>query len=157
MGTFVITAELAEFLDSGVSILLGTRDKDLRPTCMRAMGAAVEAGTRVVTLFVPEATGAQSLTDIAESGQVAVTFSRVTDYRSVQLKGRVRETRPLTSAESAIQDRYRAAFVEQLYAVGVSRAVTRRIAWAPARAVVFEIDEVYEQTPGPRAGKELAS
>jgi hypothetical protein len=152
----VLTAELAEFLESGVSILVGTRDARLRPTCMRAMGASVDRSIGRVTILLPEACAAQTLGDLRDNGRVAVTFSRPFDHKSVQLKGVCDEIRPSTPEEHALEERYRAAFSEQLYAVGMPRAVTRRMRTTPSVAVVFEVRQLFEQTPGPRAGAPIA-
>lgn len=152
----MLGAELADFVESGVSVLVGTRDARLRPTCMRGMGALVDRATGRITLLLPEGVAAETLANMRDNGLVAVTFSRPIDHRSFQTKGKVVEIRPLTDAEREAQERYRPAFSEQLYAVGVPRGVSKRIRTSPSVAVVFEPNEMYEQTPGPRAGTVLS-
>ena len=60
-----------------------------------------------------------------------------------------------TAADAELQQRYLAAFVDQLYMVGVPRALGRRMRTAPSVAVTFEVEEVFAQTPGPGAGRRL--
>jgi len=87
-GARALPADLAEFLESGISILVGTRDAGLRPATVRAMGAAVQREARSLTLYVPDATGGQTLANLRDNGQIAATFSRAIDHRTIQVKGR---------------------------------------------------------------------
>jgi hypothetical protein len=148
--------ELADFVESGVSILVGTADERLRPACMRALGARVSQDRASVTVFVPEASARAILANLAANGRVAVAFSRPLDHRSIQIKGACLGTRPASADDRGVQERYRAAYFEQLHAVGVPRAVARRIAWWPSVAVDVRVTELYEQTPGPGAGRRLS-
>jgi hypothetical protein len=45
--------------------------------------------------------------------------------------------------------------MEQLAAVGVSRTLSRRVAWFPSVAIEVRVSEMFEQTPGPNAGVPL--
>jgi hypothetical protein len=148
--------ELADFVESGVSILVGTADSRLRPACMRALGAQVARDRQTVTVYLPEATSRATLANLASTGRIAVAFSRPLDHRAIQIKGTCLGTRPATSDDRAVQERYRAAYFEQLHAVGVPRARARRFAWWPSVAVDVAVGEVFEQTPGPAAGRRLS-
>ncbi len=44
---------------------------------------------------------------------------------------------------------------EVLDRIGVPRRVTRSFAHWPAFAIEIDVDDVFEQTPGPRAGTRL--
>jgi hypothetical protein len=147
--------ELVDFLQSGVSILVATRDASFRPQCLRAMGAIVDHARSTFTLYLPEAVAGATLENLRENGQIAVTFSRPIDHRSVQLKGTCGAVRPSEEHDRAVQERYRAAFVEQLHAVGLPRTVSSRIRYKPSIAVEVTVAELYEQTPGPGAGRRL--
>jgi hypothetical protein len=150
-----LTAELIDFLESGVSILVATRDALLRPQCLRGMGAKVGGPRGPLTLYMPELVAEKTLANVRDNGRIAITFSRPIDHRSVQVKGRCTGIRACDERDHIAQERYRAAFVEQLHAVGMPRAVSRRIRLTPSVAAVVEIEELYEQTPGPRAGRPL--
>lgn len=147
--------DLVDFIESGVSILIGTRDAQAHPECMRGTGAVVAANRQAITLFVPEPTGARTIENVKNGSPVAVTFSRPMDHRTVQVKGAVRAVRATTPVEQQTAQRYLSAFVESLYAVGVSRALSRRMRVDPCVAVEIAIGELFQQTPGPEAGKPL--
>lgn len=151
----MLSPELVEFVESGVSLLCGTRDDQLRPDCCRAVGAIVARDRASVTVLLNPRTATRTLANLAAGGPVAMTASRPTDYRTIQLKGHASPPRPATEAEQMIAQRYLAAFTEALYLVGLQRAVVRRLRIAPAVAIEVAIAEVFQQTPGPQAGVKL--
>lgn len=151
-----LTEDLVDFVESGVSILIATRDADRIPDALRGVGARVHDDRRHFTVLLPEATGARAVENLRDNGAIAVTFSRPTDHQGVQLKGQMVAIRPSGDVERMITERYRAAFFEQLYVVGVPRTTSRRLAYWPSVAVDVRVDAVFRQTPGPGAGQRLA-
>jgi hypothetical protein len=144
-----------EFFESGVSILVATRDAALRPACARGAGASVRAPEGVVTVYLPTAVAARTLANVDDNGQIAVTFSRPLTHYSIQIKGICAGTRAGTDEDRAIQQRYRAAYTEQLHAVGLPRATAARLAWWPSVAIDIAVRDFFVQTPGPNAGRRL--
>ncbi len=152
----MISPDLASFLESGIAILVGTRDGRLFPECMRATGARVEAGGAELTLFLPDAVAARTLANLRENGRIAVGFSRAGDHRSFQVKGRVLSLGPAPDADRAAIERYRCVWASELAAVvGLPPRITLRMAHWPAHAVRLRVDAVFVQTPGPGAGAPL--
>jgi hypothetical protein len=145
--------EIVDLVESGVSILVGTRDGELRPASVRGVGAQVSPDRRKVTVFLPEATAAKAARNLRDNGEIAVAFSRPIDNLAVQIKGRCHELRRAAEGERPIPERYGVAFVEMTYAVGMPRSLMKRMTVWPAWAASFEVREVYSQTPGPGAGK----
>ncbi len=154
-GTLAISEELVEFIESGMSMMLATRDAELHPDCVRLAGAQVSADRKSITVRVPERTGARSLANIAAGSPIAITVSRPIDYRSVQIKGRCVGVRPSGEADQRAAERYHAGFVEALYAVGMPRRMTQRFRIAPCVIVDIAVAELFHQTPGPEAGTPL--
>lgn len=151
-----ITADLAEFVESGVNLILGTRDAALRPDAARACGAVVAPDRASITLFLPNAAAAQAIANLRENGLVALGVSRPYDNTAWQLKGTAAEVRDAAPAERAIVERYGALFTEALYLVGIPRAIMGRFVVWPATAVRFDIHDVFDQRPGPGAGRRVA-
>lgn len=151
----MISPELQSFLESGVSLLIGTRDARMLPACMRAFGTRVEPGGTELTVFLPEATSATALANLRDNGRIAVAFSRIQDHYSLQLKGRAVELRPAALTERAVVQRYCSAFAESLAFVGMPPAMTLRMAHWPSHAVRVAVESVFVQTPGPGAGDPL--
>jgi hypothetical protein len=151
----LIRTELREFLESGVSVLVGTRNEAYLPDAMRGMGARVGPAEDEVTVFLPTATAAVALANLAANGRIAVCFSRAIDHRSLQIKGEAREVRPAAAAERGWIDRYRRLLVAAWSLVGVPPRVTLRLGHWPATAVRIGVESWFEQTPGPGAGAPL--
>lgn len=150
-----ISSELASFLESGVSILVGSRDRRLFPECLRAVGARVERGRREVTVFAPSAVSAATIANLEENGRIAICFSRIADHRSIQLKGRTVSIAPASEADRGVVERWRGEFVRNLAFIGLPPRVTLRLNAWPCRAIRLRVEAVFLQTPGPGAGAPL--
>ena len=152
-----ISNELADFLDGGLSMLVASADDRARPECARAAGLRLDRSRDRLTLFLPTMGAERTLANLAGNGRIAVTFSRMHDHRTYQLKGRVRGITDTSVDDQAQQQRWLAAFIEQLAIVGTSRSTARRWRITPSVAVEIDVEELYEQTPGPGAGRKVGS
>src|SRR4051794_34617834 len=90
----MIHGELADFLQSGVGIYIGTRNAALEPNGARAIAARVEQDGALVVIYLAEIAAARILPDLESNGQAAVTFGRPVDERGCQVKGTCVWTRP---------------------------------------------------------------
>jgi hypothetical protein len=142
----------AWFLGPGVIIAMGTRDAQGRPTASRVIAAQPSQDLRALVLFVAVPEGLAGLVQLSDNGQLAVGFTRVTDYRSMQLKGT--DARIVAAPDApAIIERHVARQVPVMAAAGVSEAFLRSL-WSPeAVAVRFTPEGAWDQTPGPTAGR----
>src|SRR5512140_1087660 len=123
----------------------------MRPACSMAVGVAFPGEGRV-TVYVPEATGKRTLADIEANGMIAVVFEEIPTHHTVQLKGRVTDVRAAGESERELVERSIGGFFAQVEAVGGTPAIVRRKNRWPCRAVTFAVSDVFEQTPGPKAG-----
>jgi len=147
--------QLTEFFESGVSLLVGTRDARLLAENTRAMGLRVEPGGREITLLLPVATAERTLANLRDNGRVAVCTSRAEDHRSVQVKGAVIEIRAAMASERAIVERYRKLIAASWGFLGMPTNLTFELSCWPCHAVKLGIESIFEQTPGPGAGAPL--
>jgi hypothetical protein len=150
-----IPEEIAEVLESGVSILVGTCDTETRPEVARGVGASVSADRTELTIYLHEQWGAKALANLRAHGEIAVGFSRPLDAFAVQLKGRCTRFLAPSEGDRGVVERYSASFGEQLYMTGFPRSITRRFIFWPAVGVTFAVRDIFVQTPGPDAGKRL--
>jgi hypothetical protein len=146
-----IRGELPRLLDGLTAIVVGTRDADLVPACVQAVGFAADGSGRV-TVYVPEVAGEACLANIEANGAVAVVMEKVMTHRTVQVKGRCVETRPARPDEREIVERCMASFTDDVALAGAPRRILLKKNRWPCRAVTIDVTEVFEQTPGPRAG-----
>jgi hypothetical protein len=151
----VISPELAAFLEGGNSIYLGTRDRDLVPHGTRLWGARIGADGRALTVYLPEAAAARPLANLRDNGQAAVAFARPTTHQACQVKGTFAGACQGTEGDRDRVGRYREAFFADLLAVGFSRELLERWQGWPCLAIEIHVTRLYDQTPGPRAGRPL--
>jgi hypothetical protein len=142
--------DLPRILESLSAIAVGTRDDGLVPACTLAAGAQASEDGRV-TIYIPEAIGTAIFANVAANGAVAVVLEHIPTHRSVQVKGRCVEMRVAREDERDIVEKSQAAFFDVVELIGAPSAVRRRRRW-PCRAITIEVTDVFEQTPGPRAG-----
>jgi len=151
----VLDSDLVAFVHSGVAIGVGTRSDDLRPAFTRGWGPVSTDG-RSLTFCVIAPPGSPARENIEGNGAIAVVFNPPTAGRALQLKGVVVEAREPKPAELERAERHLEAFVAEAEQVGVPPELTRRgFRRADLFAVTFSIYEVFDQTPGQRAGARL--
>lgn len=150
-----IPKELLELVEGGASILVGTRDAALRPECLRAVGAELGPDRSTLVVYVPSELAARTIANLESNGAIAVTFSQISNHHTLQVKGKLRTLRRSRKNERGLQERWLAAFTEQLHMTGFSRRIGRRLRYWPSVALELEIDELFTQTPGPGAGRRI--
>jgi hypothetical protein len=151
----LISEELASFVESAVTMLVGTRDDDLRPEGVKGFGARVEPGREELTVFISAAHAARTLANARANERVAVCFTRPADHRSIQVKGPVLEVRDAREEERPLVERYTERLAGILGEIGIPPRLILRIARWPAYALRLRMDGVFVQTPGPGAGTPL--
>jgi general stress protein 26 len=150
-----ISDELAAFIQSGVSVLVGTRDERCIPEAMRGAGARVEGGGRELTVWFPAANGRRTVENLRATRRIAVCFSAFEKHRSMQLKGEVLDVREGTDADRAFVEQYRTRLAAEWGILGIAPRIVLRLHVWPCFAARFRVERVFVQTPGPGAGAPL--
>ena len=151
-----IDAELAAFLESPVMIILGTGAEGV-PEIGRGLGASVDEGGEALHVMVSAWQWPETVANARANGRIAATFARPADYVAYQVKGRVDLIAPPTPALHACAMRYAASIAEALAELG--QPPDRTAPWRSERdlmALRIRPEQVFVQTPGPRAGSLLA-
>jgi hypothetical protein len=155
----ILTDELAEFLESGVSITLVACSTALVPSVARAKGCRVLRGPPARLRMLVSATECDELLDdVRSTHALSVTFTHAIQHRTLQFKGRdaaIDLPQPVDLASTADYERN---FGDTLLPIGFSRAFTHAFLNAEAQdlqVIEFTPDDVYLQTPGPNAGAKL--
>lgn len=158
--TALLVPDDVAFIGRGVSTLVASRDARLRPSVMRAMGSAVTADGRCVTVYLSRLQARQLLSDLASCARIAVSFSQPASHRTLQLKARALRLRETTAQDRAVIAHYRAGMQVAVGEVGLGPSFIDAMLAADLDALVaveFTPDEAFDQTPGPRAGQALGS
>jgi hypothetical protein len=96
---------------------------------------------------------AQAVANLKDNRCLALTVSRPYDHRSLQVKGHMLEMRDSTDKDRANQERWLIGFVEHLHIIGLPRSLVRTLKIFPSVAVTMCVEDLFEQTPGPGAGR----
>lgn len=144
----------------GVSAIVASRNADLLPSIMRAIGTQISPDGQLITVFLRASQSAQLLADIATCGPIAVVFSDPASNRTVQVKSGSARIRPATPGDQAVLRRYLLSLQHLISQVGYGPDYVAAMLSAPAHDVValeFTPEAAFDQTPGPHAGTPLPS
>jgi len=146
---------LQKCLEPGVSVIVGSVDADGNPSCCRAVGLKTDDDLATVTVFVPVATSQDMMANIVATERLAIVTTHPISHCATQLKGVVERTRPARDDEEPFVVEHFAGFGGVLNTIGYPLRVTRSVTHWPAFAVEMRVDEIYEQSPRPKAGNRL--
>lgn len=141
--------------ERGRSLLVGTVDSQGTPALCRAVAITSSDSLATATVYVPIATSRDVIANVASTRRIAIVAAYPPDHVSVQLKGTTTGVRLAADhEESMIRDQF-GAFVDILHDLGMPHRVVRSLNQWPAFAIDVKIEDVFEQTPGPKAGNPL--
>jgi hypothetical protein len=142
-------------LETGTSIFVGTIGPNMVPLCCRAIAIQADERLTTATVYVPIATSRDTLSNLATTQRIAVVVTKPLEHISVQLMGTSRNARLARTDEEAFVRARLDHYAEVLERIGIPRRVTRSFAHWPAFAIEMDVAQVFEQTPGPKAGTRL--
>lgn len=153
----MIDRALAAFLEEGIAIQIGTRNERLEPNGARVVAVAVEDDGWHLVAYVPEAAAPQVLPDLEANGEAALVFARPPDERACQVKGTFTGARAAGDGDRAAVLGQWERWLDRLASIGYPRVTSENwIVW-PCVALRIRVQAIFDQTPGPNAGAELAS
>jgi hypothetical protein len=155
-GQAVVDGETASFLRGPVSIFLGTSDEHGTPDATRGYGVEVAGDHRLRVLISTEAAGA--VANAAAGRPAALLVTDNTTYRSLQWKGTlVGPASARTRRDLAVADETADAFARGSEVVGLAPEECWRFLAADYVVVEIEVAELFDQTPGPEAGRKVSA
>jgi hypothetical protein len=148
--------DLVAFIQGGVAVGVATRNADMRPAYTRGWGPAVSADGRSLTLCVIAARDSPTRQNIEGNGAIAVVFNPPTAGRALQLKGVVADAREPVTEDLERAEQHLEAFAANAEQVGAPPGNAQRLfVRGDFLAVTLSIDQVFDQTPGQKAGVRL--
>ncbi|MGE0226935.1 MAG: pyridoxamine 5'-phosphate oxidase family protein [Dehalococcoidia bacterium] len=153
---YVVREELRELIESGVAVSVATADASGRPHLNTAWGPRIAPNGVTASVFIDRARSGPTLDDLTTTKQIAMTIGDPVSYRSIQLKG--------TATGVVLQpdegDRnwvrlHREAFMVSTALIGDPPALSRNMWTEDVVRVDFAVEQAFDQTPGPDAGRPL--
>jgi hypothetical protein len=146
---------LRRFLDGGISVFVATVDAEGVPTCCRGIAFDTKDDFDTITVYLPAATAGETVANLATTRRIAVGLTEPLSHDSVQIKGVTRGVKLAPAQDREFVVSRLEAFANTLDNFGLPRNVTRTLNHWPAFAIEVSVEQVFDQTPGPRAGVEL--
>ena len=146
---------LLKGLEPGVSVIVGSVDSQGNPACCRAVGLRSDDELATATVFVPVATSKETIANVASTRRIAIVTTHPISHCATQLKGIVEQTRLAREDEEEFVVGHLGGFGGVLNTIGYPLRLTRSIVHWPAFALDVRVEEIYEQSPGPKAGTRL--
>lgn len=148
----VLDDAITTFLGQPLMCILASSDAAARPAAGRGIGVSVSDDRRMLSVILSAWQYAALANAIEQSGRLAATFVRPSDYVTYQFKGAatLRKAEPEDNVRAAI---FISDATAALSALGVPPGIIPQ--WMTTRdALVAQlaVAECYVQTPGPRAG-----
>jgi hypothetical protein len=154
-----VSAEVRELIEGGCGLLVGIVTADGRPFATRGTGFdfSDDGSTGRLLIGSKEAAHFALPRDTDIDVPVAITGAEIISLASVQLKGRLRRLEDAVPADRVRADRYCDEFFAAVeIADGLPRDLMER--WRPDDLLVglVDIHEIFDQTPGPVAGRRVS-
>lgn len=139
---------LSELIDRSSIMHLGTCSPEGIPLSTRVVGGYVVAPDRQIAVYIPQKNADRILRHLEQNPKLALLFIDPHTYQSLQVKGLLENISESTERDYRLQDLYflrmrRHSLPEGFYNIHRKPALTLRMT----------ITDVYDQTPGPNAGK----
>jgi hypothetical protein len=152
-----VPAAAAEFLLE-LGGFMATRDAENRPTAVEAVVLELDAESGIAEVAANVRFARNTVGNLRANGRCAVVISRAwADHRSVQIKGRCLDVRGPVLDPERIGPRTE-VLAKVLVTFGLPQKVAddfRKIRYDPHYLVKVQIDDVFDQTPGPGAGRRV--
>lgn len=157
----MLSADQAAFLQGPVSINLAASGADGWPCVCRAQGCAVARDRRSVTVLLSARRGRELLDALDGGSGIAAVFSRPATHATLQLKASRASRVAVNAALKACHARYARQFADELVGLGygpdLGEGIVRLMSASDLTALRFTPEIVFDQTPGPAAGRVLAA
>lgn len=140
-------------VESGPAVFVGSVGEGLRPSCVRGYGASVTHEGRRLRVLLRAEQSARVLADLAHNPRVAVTLSMPSTFRSLQIKGEVLSRQAPSAFDREVGAVWREAFIEEATSVGFPREGVQRMRSEPTVVLEVAVTALFDQTPGPGAGR----
>jgi hypothetical protein len=154
----IIDGPVAALLSSGHALSVAIANPDRVPYATRGWSLTVLSARPIRVRLVLSSDDRAQLQEIPRPRAMALTAGDPLTLHAVQFKGRAGDVEPATDADRMAVVRFCDGFFGAVReADGTERHVLERLVPPDFVACTVEIDEVYDQTPGPAAGAALTA
>jgi hypothetical protein len=157
----IFSDAIKDLVHAAPATFLATHDQRLQPALTRAAGFKLE-DSGAMLLVLPKPVAQPTLDNLKDNGRFSFSVVNIANFDSYQIKGKVQAIDEAGPQELVLKELYMTKFLNELRSLGYPSGFcdgyesTRKfLTPAPAYALRCQAEEVYLQTPGPKAGKRL--
>jgi hypothetical protein len=157
----IFSTAIKDLVHAAPATYLATHDARLQPALGRAAGFKLE-DSGAMLLLLPKPVAEPTLGNLRDNGRFSFTVVNIGNFDSYQIKGRVTSIDEPSPQELVLKELYLTKFSNELRALGYPPSFCDGfdrargfMAPAPAYALRCQAEEVFVQTPGPKAGSRL--
>jgi hypothetical protein len=155
-----LTPDQAAFLQGPLSMNVGAVGRDGWPCVCRAQGVLVARDRRALTVLLSASRGRAVLEALDAGSAITLVASRPSTHATLQFKASGAAQMGVSAAQRAASARCVAAFGGELeslgYAQGLKETLAAVLPTDDLVALRLAPEIVFDQTPGPDAGRVLA-
>lgn len=151
-----LSDKVVAFIQLGVAIAVASRDSQLRGSSARAVGCRISPDRKQISLIIYKPWAEKLLADINESKCLAAVFCLPITEQALQIKSSDALVEAPRTGDWDIVLNYQALWADQLNQLGFDAtlaATMTRVSQTELAVVRFTPEAVFEQTPGPDAGR----
>ena len=150
-----IPQNCVDVLQNGIQHI-GSADLGLKPSHDFVQGSRVNLDEGAITVFVQRAF-CESVVKNSETVKRAVFYSALVSHEAYQVKGNVTDVGPISEEDVQASQKYCQSIIQILSELGLPPENTRKIFGRVAdTAITIKLEQIFNQTPGPQAGKPIS-
>lgn len=136
------------FLSEVRAVSICVAGSNLVPEVIRCVGLKFEPVEEIMTCYVPQKFFERVIPLVEQNPKIAIVASEVASYETYQYKGTYLLNRTCSQDEHKVQFEYMNALTEIIASFGLSKEKLMRAYFhQPSFALVFKVEEVFDQTP----------
>lgn len=147
--------ELKDLTEQGVGLAVASRDEKLRPYLDELVGIKLENKGQKLLAFMDSQESYTALKNFGKFPEIAISISRPCNYYAAQIKGLVKNIRPMTSEENLLSEQWADRYRQELVLINVSPQTVQCLSFKGDTTLEVEVTDFYIQTPGAQAGERI--
>ena len=134
---------------------IGCVSSNLKPFHADTLGIACDRQNGEVTCFLNKGSSVKFVENTDYKSRVSL-FVGIISHEAYNLKGDVKELRPVSENDISLCAQFKKVLYKLYDEMGIPESLADKY-WnkLPDLAVVFQVEKIFIQTPGPDAGKQI--
>jgi hypothetical protein len=157
----IFSQAIKDLVHAAPAPYIATHDARLQPSLTRVMGFKLE-DSGAMLMLLPKPIAQPTLGNLKDNGRFSFTACNIANFETYQIKGKFLGAEEATPQELVLKELYLTKFLNELRRLGYPdgfcagyAGMREYMAPQPAYALRCQAEEVYLQTPGPKAGSRL--